>query len=385
VIDPGTATLRFLVVEVVGDRATVWGWHERPGGLTVADLAGACREALARAEEMAQDLAGRWLLPDQMLVGLPAAQLRGGAWPVAQRRPRGDRPVEEQELEALLSRALRLAVNRLLGPEDSDWFLVDAATVALTVEGRGVTDPVGFRGREVGATVFAALAQAETMAAWYTVAETLEYSSLTLTAAPLALAAGLSEPQGIAFDVGGSTTDLTWWQNGRPVALASLPCGGDDLTRALLRTWRLSPDRAERLKRAYSAGRLDEEAGTQLIAALGPSLEIWLEEAEAALASMDQDQPLPQRLCILGGGSVPPVMAETVGALAWSPQLRFARYPQVRRLQPTDVPGVINRTDRGRQPGDATALALAAWTVRQCRVQARPERILTAAYQQVDR
>jgi hypothetical protein len=265
-----------------------------------------------------------------------------------------------------------------------DWLLVDAATVTLSIEGRGVTDPVGFRGREMGATVFAALAQAETMSAWCAVAETLEFSSVILAAAPLALVAGLPEPQGIAFDVGGATTDLTWWQGGRPVALASLPRGGDDVSRALLRKWRLSPDRAERLKWAYSAGRLDKAAQAELVAALGPTLEIWLEETEAALAGMDQDRPLPQHLCLLGGGSVLPIMAETVGALAWSQGLRFARYPQVRRLRPTDVPGVLNRTEQGRQPGDATALALAAWTVRQCQVLPRPERILATAYQRVD-
>ena len=47
--------------------------------------------------------------------------------------------------------------------------------------------------------------------------------------------------------------------------------------------------------------------------------------------------------------------------LAWSRQLHFARYPQVDRLEPTDVPGVVNRTELGRSAGDVTALALAAW------------------------
>jgi Ethanolamine utilization protein EutJ (predicted chaperonin) len=224
--------------------------------------------------------------------------------------------------------------------------------------------------------VFAAVTQAETIETWYSVAEGFEFSALTLTATPLALVAGLSEQQGVLLDVGGTRTDLTWWQNGRPVALASLPRGADDLTRALLRRWRISADKAERLKRAFSAGRLDAEAGAQVLEALRPTLEIWLEETEAVLAGMDQDQPSPPQFYLSGGGGAMPVIAEAVRSLAWSPNLHFSRYPQVNRLQPTDVPGVVNRTELGREPGDVTALALAAWAAYQIQPPDRPGRIL---------
>jgi cell division protein FtsA len=376
VVDPGTTTLRLLVVEVRDDQAVVWGWDEQPGGSEVLPLAGALERALARAEEMAQDRAGRWLLADQMVVGLPASHLRGGAWPVVQRRSRPDRPVEEQELAALMSRGLRLAVNRLADPGGAGWHLVDVAAVTLSVAEHRVTDPVGFRGREIGATVFAALARAETIAAWRQVAQEFEFSALILAAAPLALAAGLAEPQGILLDVGGATTDLTWWQAGRPVALASLPLGGADLTRSLLYKWPMSADKAEELKATYAAGRLSAESRADLLAVMAPALRSWLEATETALAGLDQDESLPPLLYLLGGGSALPEMAEAVRSLAWSRRLHFARYPQVGRLQPTNVPGVLNRTDRGRAPGDVTALALAAWTAAQQQPAGRPARIL---------
>ena len=153
VVEPGTATLRLLVVEVRGERATVLGWAEGPGWTGVEtdsqELVAACEHALTEAEEMAQTRSGRWVLPDQVLVGLPASQLRGRARSITQRRSNPDRPVEVQELETLLERTLRLVVNRLLSDDrdGANWVLVDAAPVTLTVDGRGVTDPVGFRGR----------------------------------------------------------------------------------------------------------------------------------------------------------------------------------------------------------------------------------------------
>jgi hypothetical protein len=376
VIDPGATTLRVLVVEVAGGQATVWGWAEQPGDADVGQLAGACEQALARAEEMARERAGHFLLADQMWVGLPVSQLRGGAWPIVQRRARPDRPVEERELEALLSRGLRLSANRLADPENPGWLLVDTAAVTLTVDGRRVTDPVGFRGRELEATVFAALARAETVDAWRMAAREFEFSTLTLAAAPLALTAGLTESQGLLLDVGGTTTDLTWWRAGRPVALASLAKGGADLTRLLLRKWRLSPDKAEQLKAAYAGGRLSAEARSDVLGALAPALQAWLEETEALLTGLDHDEPLPQQIYLLGGGSMLPEIVDAVRTLAWSQRLNFVRYPQVGRLQPTDVPGVVNRTDQGRSAGDVAALALAAWAASQSRPPDRLGRLL---------
>ena len=388
VVDPGHTTLRVLIVEVADGQATVWGWHERAGATDAQHLADIFEETLRQAEEMARDRSGRWLMPDQMLVGLPASALRGGAWPVTQRRSRPERPVDERELEALLSRALRLSVNHLLGQieaagsgGDLVWLLVDAAPVALSVDERGVTDPLGFRGRELGATVFAALARADTITTWRTVAQGLEFSALTLAAAPLAVAAGVSQPQALLVDVGGVTTDLTWCQVGCPVALASLPQGGADLTRALLRKWRITPDRAERLKRAYAGGRLKAEACEQVLEVLAPLLQTWLEETEAALAGLNQDRPLPSQLYVLGGGGIVPAVQETLRALAWSRRLHFVRYPEVGRLGPTDVPGVVNRTEFGREAGDVSALALAAWAAQQSQVPGRPDQILAALSQ----
>jgi cell division protein FtsA len=346
-------------------------------------LSMACGDALAHAEEMAQTLGDRWVLPDQMLVGLPSSQLRAQAWSITQRRSRPDRPVDERELQALLDRTLRLSVNRLRGIEGTDrgWVLMDAAPAGFTIDGRGVTDPVGFRGREVGATVFAALAPAEVVEIWGLVARELEFTALTLTAAPLALATALSMSQGILVDIGGKTTDLVWCRAGRPYMLVSLATGGEALTHLLVRKWNQPPDRAERLKRAYSSGELSAEGKAEVQEVLWSGLQAWLEETEAAMARLNQDEPLPQYLYLLGGGSALPEMTEAVRSLAWSQRLQFARYPQVCHLQPTDVPGVVNRTSMGREMGDVSALALAAWIVRLRTPPERPAKILNELVQ----
>lgn len=381
VAEPGTTVLRLLVIEVSQRRATVLGWAQGPGFAELGEpqeLVTACADALRAAEEMAHVAGDRWVLPDQLVVGLPASQLRGHALSITQQRPRPERPIEERELESLLERVLRLAVNRLLGTDldEDEWLLVDAAPVAMTVEGRGVTDPVGFRGREIGSTVFAALAQIEVVRRWGLVARELEFSTLTLTASPLALAAGLPTSQGMLIDIGGATSDLIWSRSERPLAMESLPIGGNSLTRALARKWSLSAERTMRLLQAYSDGRLDEEARGQVQAVLWPVLQEWLQEAEQVLAAMNQEELLPQDLYLAGGASALPEMESAVRSLAWSPRLQFVRYPQVHRLRPTDIAGVVNRSGLGTDLGDVASLALASWVAGQQQPANRPARII---------
>jgi hypothetical protein len=349
---------------------------------------------LVRAELMARERAERSFSLDQMLVGLPASQLRGGAWPVTQQRAQPDRPIEERELQALLMRALRLTTNRLRGfaprpaseadrvePERGrvkagDWMLIDATSVALTVDGKAVTDPVGFRGQEVGALVFASLARRTTVDTWREVARALDFSTLILTPAPLAQVGSLPEPAGILIDVGGKTTDLTLCQGSRPVALASVKVGGAALTRALVHAWGLSPDSAERLKQAYATGKLNAADRAKVWEVMVPVVRNWLEELEAALARLTLDGVLPCQLYLSGGGSGLPELLEAAHSLAWSERLHFDRYPQVQRLGPTDVNGVVNRTALGKAPGDVAAVALAAWLGRRNKPLDRPAYLL---------
>ena len=385
VVDPGSTVLRVLVLAPGGAESVICGWAEEPlahrAGRAAGEAAGveqAFEAALTAAEAMAEQKADRVRPADQIVVGLPAWQTRGWAASVTQRRAHPTREIEERELEALLARGLRLAVNRLTDSGDRAWTLLDAVPVALGVDGQGVTDPVGFRGREMTASVFAAVAPAATIAAWRERSEKSAFGSLTLTAGPLALAACPNGPQGLVLDIGGAHTAALWWRAGRPLATSSVDVGSRLLTECLSRKWGLSSEKAETLQRAFAAGHLAAEVRGQIVEAMEPALAVWFQSVEGMLAEMQAgaDQPLPHRLLICGGGSSVPAMAETARGLVLSQRLVFERYPELDRLRPEDVPGIVNRTESGQGPGDVSALALAAWAVRSMEPPGRPMRVL---------
>lgn len=382
VVDPGSTRLRVLAVGQGAEGPTVFGWGEKAmrAGAECRDeeLALAFEEALSEAETMARRRSEGWRAADQVVVGLPAWQLRGWASPVVHKRSTPSREVDERELEALLARAFHLSANKVKAPQDREWVLVDAVPAALGVDEQGVTDPVGFRGSVLKASVFAAAARRQTVEAWAQIAEGCGFSDLTVTAAPLALAACPPGAQGIIADVGAAHTNVVWWRAGRPLATGSVDVGGRLLTECLVRQWRLSAEKAETLQVSLSEGQLAADVREQVIEILRPALAIWRHAVEGLLADMHDlsGEPLPHRLLVCGGGSSLPELLDEARALFFSHRLTFGRYPELARLRHTEVPGIANRTEFGRGAGDVPALALAAWSARLAEPVDRPGRVL---------
>jgi hypothetical protein len=96
---------------------------------------------------------------------------------------------------------------------------------------------------------------------------------------------------------------------------------------------------------------------------------------------MNQEGLLPQDLYLLGGGSALPEMESAVRSLAWSQRLQFVRYPQVHRLRPTDIAGVVNRSELGNSLGDVAPMALAAWIAEQQQPANRMARMISKILQ----
>jgi hypothetical protein len=370
-----------MVIEATDGLATVWGWAEEvteqatsPGEL--AEIVGRLVERAARETE-----ARARRVPDrrQVVVGLQTSQTHGSAWSVEQHRSRPDEPVAEQELSGLLARGLRLAASRLPATaqtSDEGWLLADAAIVELTVDEQGVTDPVGFAGQKLGATLYVAVARHATVDLWEKVATELEFGTLTLVVRPLALAAIMTDRDGVLLSVGATETTIIHHRAGRPRAVACVPLGGLAVLQAMQREWDLSFSEAEALAAAHAEGRVRDEDRHLVPLVINPPLLRWVDESAQALAQIAGGDPLPAQFTALGGVTALPEMEAAVQSLSVSEGVSFRRYPQFRCLHPGQVPRVVNRAKGGRSAGDVSALTLASWVALQSGEQEYPVRVL---------
>ena len=88
----------------------------------------------------------------------------------------------------------------------------------------------------------------------------------------------------------------------------------------------------------------------------------WERAVVSALVEASRGNALPQRFFYVGNIGEIPGVSNALGNIIRSSALRFEGYPRFTQLRADGVPGVVNRTDRGKQGRDVVPLSLASWT-----------------------
>ena len=379
ILDMGTWAVKALVVELQEDQVTIvgrgqarhpkdWGGDD---GVARDALAGdrdalgiACEEALSRAEDATEVTKGRKVVPDAAMIAVPTAWLHGALGSGSVERSALETSIAQEECYEPLARAGRHALRnlgRVTGP--GKWELLDATLVTFGVNGNPVTDPVGFRGYSLAATVFVVAAPDSYLNALRQIADFLQLNPPHLVAEPLALAAAVAD-DGLIVQVGASTTGLTLTRHGTPLALDSIRRAGATWTRALSDTFHLSLPRAEALKRAHSAGKLGSRNVSAVQKALEAPLTAWTSALIERLQSWDKQLTWSPIIHLCGGASALPDVQATVSKTRWLDALPFPYTPETRLWDGSRLSQVTDRTQPRWQLDGVTTLALAAWAVR---------------------
>src|SRR6188474_2714012 len=168
-LDVGTEFAKALVFDIdETGHGTVRGVGRKRQGLshmqsgTVADIAAVvdnCAVALQEAEEMAG------FRPTQVVIGIAGELVKGFTTTLTQERKRPDQPISDAELVKLIDSVQREALQEAqrsitweTGLPQVDVRLVHSAIVGASIDGYGLTNPVGFQGRHVKIGIFNAFA-----------------------------------------------------------------------------------------------------------------------------------------------------------------------------------------------------------------------------------
>ena len=371
IIDLGTEYVKALVVEMQEDRAIVIGQGvARHKGSYASDgaisdletVTTTCDQALRQAEDMTEEVYGRKVVPDQAVMGIPSPLIRGAAYAVKQQRSSPRRPVSQRELTQLLQRVQRLALQQLSQEFASrELALVDSSITEVTIDGHGVTDPVGFRGENLAVTVFNAIALRGNLDGLRSIAEGLELEPPLLVPESQVVASFLKGSEVIGLDVGGRGTEIFWSCNGGLLASRRMPLGGRAISQRLAEGLHLSLQEAESLKLSYSHSQLNEKIPASLGEVLSGAVMVWLAEVERQLMALAGGRDLPHCIYLWGGGSELPELVQAARAFPWMRELPFARCPEVEVLNPERVPGLLDRTGLSLGRGGLIVIGLSRW------------------------
>jgi cell division protein FtsA len=92
--------------------------------------------------------------------------------------------------------------------------------------------------------------------------------------------------------------------------------------------------------------------------AIARSLAVWTSGVQLAIEEFDHLETLPGQILLCGGGAGLSQIPETLATSDWYKDLPFARRPLIHIIDPEDIPGVRNTTDKRLDHTLITAMGL---------------------------
>ena len=373
-LDIGTEFVKALIakksksgIHIVG----VGKAHEAPTNIfagAIADIQGVaktCEEALYKAEKMAGVRA------NEVVIGIAGELIKGNTASIKYRRSEATKPITEEEMGYIIKKVQQKAGERArrevaleTNNPDVEVRLINSALVSLRIDGYKVANPIGFKGKEVVVQIYTAFAPLVHISAIERVCDELQLDLVTVAVEPFAVCRAClgddldSNFSGIVMDVGGGTTDIAIVDDGGVEGTKMFSIGGRSFTNQIAHRLGLSFEDAEKLKLLADSPNMKPEVRHKFDQAIARNLEVWQSGVELALEEFDQVETMPGQVLLCGGGASLAEIPETLATGDWYKGLPFSRRPIVSLIDPNDVPGIINDTDRELDHTFVTAMGL---------------------------
>lgn len=361
-LDIGTEFVKALVarideenqIEILGVGRAHQSLTDMQAG-AIADIAAVvanCDTALNQAEQQA-GVSAR-----SAVIGIAGELVKGTTTTVRFTRKDPNKEIDLDEVDRIFghiqTRALDKAKKQLsleLGGKNIDLKLVNSALISIEIDGYGVTNPIGFKGKDVSVQLYTAFAPLIHISALERTAEQLDLDLLTVAAEPFAVARSVigDDPNAnlsaILIDVGGGTTDIAVVNEGGVEGTKMFGIGGRSFTKSIERDLNTDFDRAEALKLGLTTGRTPEPRVKSVEAALRKTLNVWDNGVQLALEEFKRLEHLPHTVYLCGGGASLSMLTESLEQSNWYADLPFARKPQVKLISPSQVIGITDTTN----------------------------------------
>jgi cell division protein FtsA len=373
-VDVGTEFVKALIAKIDGDDLKVVGVgraRQSVGDMhsgAIADISGVvrnCEEALAEAEDQAG------LQAKRAVIGIAGELVKGTTNTIRYRRPQPDRPLDETEMEFIIEKVQERAQQKAqaqialeTGNQDVEIKLVNSALVGIHIDGYKVSNPLGFQGKDVAVQLYTAFAPMVHIGALERVADELALDLMAVAAEPFAVSRSVlgtdasNNFTAILADVGGGTTDIAVVNDGGVEGTKMFGIGGRSFTRTIAADLDLTYDSAEKLKVNLDSQKIKASVKKDIKTAIDKTLEVWIQGVELALSEFESVDHLPHKILLCGGGASLGELVEALETREWYKELPFTKRPTVQHIQPSEVVGVIDKTDSLTDHTFITAMGL---------------------------
>jgi cell division protein FtsA len=373
-LDIGTENVKALIAKLHGSEAEIVGVGRAHQQLTdmqagaIADIGGVvqnCNQALAIAEDQAG------VSVRTAVIGIAGELVKGTTTTVHCVRKDPEQELDVDEMEQIISlvqdRAEEKARKNLsweLGGKQPDVRLVNSALVGITIDGYAVTNPIGFKGRDVMVQLYTAFAPMIHIAALERTAHELDLDLLAVAAEPFAVARSVigdnlnTNMSAVLMDVGGGTTDIAVINDGGVQGTKMFGIGGRAFTRSIERELGTDFGHAEKLKLSLDGPAVPTKQHESAMGALDKTCDVWIAGVELALSEFTELDHIPHHILLCGGGSSLGNLTTALEETNWYSNVAFTRKPTVDYITPDQVVGIKDTTGKVSDHTFVTAMGL---------------------------
>ena len=373
-LDVGTEFVKALIGKINGSAIEVVGVGRAHQGLSdmqagaIADIGAVvqnCNDALAKAEEQAGASVRTAIL------GIAGELVKGTTTTVPCRRKDPELEIDIYEMEQMISLSQERASSRAkdnlaleLGSKQLDVRLVNSALVGITIDGYQVTNPIGFKGRDVIIQLYTAFAPMIHIAALERTAKELDLDLLAVAAEPFAVARSVigdnanASTSAVLMDVGGGTTDIAVVNEGGVQGTKMFGIGGRAFTRSIERELGIDFELAEKMKLSVADNTLPPKQHDSIMTSLDKTCDVWVAGVEMALSEFTDLDQIPHRILLCGGGASLETITKSLKETNWYGDVAFTRKPTVAFITPNQVVDIKDSTGDVTDHTFVTAMGL---------------------------
>ncbi len=372
-LDIGTVFVKALIGQVKGSEIEIVGVGRAHQAYTdmqagaIADIESVvqnCNQALAIAEEQSG------VSVRSGVVGIAGELVKGTTSTIHCNRKDPNKEIDLDEMEQIVQLVQERAEARArktlaweLGGKQVDVRLVNSALVGISIDGYVVTNPIGFKGRDVVVQLYTAFAPLIHIAALERTASELDLDLLAVAAEPFAVARSVigdnpnTSMSAVLMDIGGGTTDIAVVNEGGVQGTKMFGIGGRAFTKSIEKDLNITFEMAEKLKLNLAESK-NPEQHEAVIEALDKVSDVWIGGVELALSEFDNLDHLPHQVLLCGGGSSLESVMKTLKETNWYSQLPFAKKPKVNYITPDQVIGITDKSGMVNDHTFVTAMGL---------------------------
>lgn len=374
-LDIGTEYVKALIakkgrghdLEIVGVGRT----HQRDGNIfggaiaNIPNVVRICEDALIKAEDMAGVRAR------DVVVGIAGELIKGNTSTIKYRRSDVSKSISEDEMHYIIEKVQERAgeqARRQVALESNnpevEVRLINSALVSIRIDGYKVTNPVGFKGKDVSVQLYTAYAPLVHLSAIERVCDELSLDLITVAVEPFAVCRAClgddidSDFSSIVMDIGGGTTDVALINNSGVEGTKMFGIGGRAFTHQIAKECGVSFADAEKLKLLVEDPKMKTRVRQKIQDAIQRNLNVWISGVELAIDDFKQIEALPDQILLCGGGASLSDIPELLATGDWYEELAFTRRPVIQLIEPDDVPGITNSTDYDLNHSFITAMGL---------------------------